>query len=191
MKITAPKSNVSKKARARKHIKAYLNAVTAFAELKAEAKNRSMHTIPTLHAPGVRPRQRMSSRSMEKLRKILAQWNAGNGQFASPATTFFELGYLFKSIQRGKLKEKVLNGYGSCAFINGYCYEGEFVKGAMSGRGILSDSAGSIMYQGDFHENRIHGTGTFFFKNGNRFDGEWREGCISGYGLLREANGNT
>lgn len=191
MKISTPKSQGSKKARARRHIKAYLNAVTAFAESKAEAKNRSMHTIPTLHAPGVRPRQRMSSRSLEKLRKLLSQWNAGNGQRASPANTFFEVGYVFKSIQRGKLKEKDLNGFGTCAFINGYIYEGEFVKGVLSGRGVLSDSAGSMIYQGDFHDNRIHGIGTFFFKNGNRYDGEWKEGCISGYGFLRESNGNT
>lgn len=191
LKIAAPKTSVSKKARARKHIKAYLNAVTAFAESKADAKNRSMHTIPNLHAPGVRPQQRMTSRSLEKLRKILGQWNAVNGQRASPANTFFEVGYLFKSIQRGKLKEKELSGYGTCAFINGYIYEGEFVKGSMSGRGVLSDSAGSVIYQGDFHDNRLHGIGTFFFKNGNRYDGEWREGAVCGYGMLREANGNT
>jgi hypothetical protein len=55
-------------------------------------------------------------------------------------------------------------------------YEGEFVDGKMSGKGVRHFSNENI-YDGDFSDDKPHGAGTFFKASDNIWkDGEWNMG---------------
>uniref|UniRef100_A0A7S3PET0 MORN repeat-containing protein 5 n=1 Tax=Aplanochytrium stocchinoi TaxID=215587 RepID=A0A7S3PET0_9STRA len=122
----------------------------------------------------------------EKIRKLTSGWNSTTGEDGSPVGLLEHM-----EVYKGFSKDAERNGYGICAYANGYVYEGQWLHGLMEGRGIITDPRGSIVYQGEFVKNRISGVGTFFFDNGDRFDGEWHEGFMHGYGEYDEACGKT
>lgn len=69
-------------------------------------------------------------------------------------------------------------------------YEGEFVKGKMEGRGILTYHSGRC-YVGDFKDNAPDGVARERYENGDSYEGQFRRGFKSGRGVYRYSNGEV
>ena len=63
---------------------------------------------------------------------------------------------------------------------------GEFAKGQVHGRGILSFPEGhdNVKYDGQFVEGKHSGKGTMEWKDGRTYTGEFAEGQVHGKGIL-------
>lgn len=57
-------------------------------------------------------------------------------------------------------------GIGKALFVNGDTYEGTFVEGMRSGRGVYTFKKFGDTYEGQYEENRKHGFGTITYKSG-------------------------
>ncbi|GBG27022.1 Phosphatidylinositol 4-phosphate 5-kinase 1 [Hondaea fermentalgiana] len=79
------------------------------------------------------------------------------------------------------------HGYGICLFENGMIFEGMWCRGKMSGKGMLVNACGELVYQGEFADNCMSGRGTYLFESGDRYDGEFREGRFHGHGVYFHA----
>jgi hypothetical protein len=73
--------------------------------------------------------------------------------------------------------------------VGGGSYEGGFVHGARSGRGVQVWPNGD-RYEGEWQADRQHGRGTYIHADGMRYEGQWRHGQKSGHGVLTWPNGN-
>ena len=68
-------------------------------------------------------------------------------------------------------------------------YEGEWVNGYPTGKGILVRKGGAI-YEGGFIKNQKNGKGLMKnLSNGVQFVGEWKRDLIVGEGILILENG--
>lgn len=57
-------------------------------------------------------------------------------------------------------------------------YEGTFLEGKMSGRGIRNYANGNI-YDGEWEDDKPHGSGTFYKATDSTWkEGVWREGKL-------------
>lgn len=73
-----------------------------------------------------------------------------------------------------------LHGYGVLFDTNGnILYEGEFINGDMSGKGILY-SEGKIVYRGQFYNNKFHGSGVLYQDGKITYQGQFENGAIQG-----------
>mmetsp|Transcript_2418 Transcript_2418/g.2751 ORF Transcript_2418/g.2751 Transcript_2418/m.2751 type:complete len:655 (-) Transcript_2418:57-2021(-) len=121
----------------------------------------------------------------EKIRKLASGWGDMPTFHGYPLRMLSEL-----EVFRGLEPDQERNGYGVCAFGRMYVFEGQWLHGSMDGRGVISTKKGSIVYQGEFVRGKISGVGSMFFDNGSRYDGEWNEGMMNGYGIFAEFNGD-
>ena len=67
-------------------------------------------------------------------------------------------------------------------------YSGEFVKGKLEGRGIMTYTNGRV-YEGEFKNNAPDGLAVESYENGDKYIGKFSKGFKSGYGLYVYANG--
>ena len=65
----------------------------------------------------------------------------------------------------------------------GRCYEGEFVGGQQTGRGVLCSGFGDV-YDGSFLADAYHGAGTLRYANGDVYVGNWAHGQRSSHGRM-------
>uniref|UniRef100_A0A7S3V2S3 MORN repeat-containing protein 5 n=1 Tax=Aplanochytrium stocchinoi TaxID=215587 RepID=A0A7S3V2S3_9STRA len=168
----------NKKERAKTKIRKYLKSLNK-AQPDAGVKKRKRGR-PLLS----RNKPKTEAAINEKLKRLIAGWNSVKGQYIS-LTGMLLRGEIYKGFSIGAQR----NGYGICGFANGCIYEGHWLHGQMSGKGVITDASGALIYQGEFINNQISGIGTFFFPNGDRYDGEWKEGTMNGFGALEEASG--
>ena len=69
-------------------------------------------------------------------------------------------------------------------------YEGDFVNGDMSGKGVLTFFPQGYRYEGDFIKGNLHGRGVATFTNGRSYNGDWRDGRYHGQGILTYQDGS-
>jgi S1-C subfamily serine protease len=79
------------------------------------------------------------------------------------------------------------NGKGSMQTSYGV-YEGQFVNGKMSGKGIMKQGDGAI-YSGIFVNNQYNGKGAMKYANGDVYKGYWQNNMRHGNGIIEFADG--
>ena len=95
-----------------------------------------------------------------------------NGLFAEGTITFEETNP--RKIYTGKVNGETMQMHdpnGELVMKNGIILKGNFVDGALTGKGTLNFD-GSI-YEGDFLNSLKHGKGIFRYKNGDSYNGDW------------------
>ncbi|KAH7679471.1 Phosphatidylinositol-4-phosphate 5-kinase protein [Dioscorea alata] len=113
----------------------------------------------------------------------------------------------------GNFEGLLPQGMGKYSWVDGTCYQGEWEKGKMTGRGKICWPSGAT-YEGDFRGGFLHGSGTFSgvdgsvytgswrmnmqhgmgcksYSNSDFYEGFWREGLQEGIGRYTWSNGNT
>lgn len=98
----------------------------------------------------------------------------------------FEKGFFF----HGELKNRYLDGKGTCYYDNGAFYDGELENGVKEGKGIFKSSEGNS-FEGEWKKNKMHGIGTFKWLNGSLYKGDWKEGKREGRGTYIYTNGDV
>ena len=68
-------------------------------------------------------------------------------------------------------------------------YEGEWVNGDMTGRGVYQSPKG-FSYEGQFRKNKPNGEGIKIWNDGSRYEGNWLDGMKSGRGIYAWYNGD-
>ena len=76
------------------------------------------------------------------------------------------------------MSQNVPSGRGEYHFANGDTYDGEWVAGAIHGRGTYTSKAGGWKYVGGFDQGVRNGQGYMVWQNGARRDGVWRAGAM-------------
>ena len=90
----------------------------------------------------------------------------------------------------GEFKDHKFHGIGELRWADGVTwYRGDYVEGAMHGKGTLKTKAGT--YEGNFAHNKMHGQGTFSYVDGSTYVGAFENGERSGSGKLTYTNGSV
>ncbi|KAM3920920.1 MORN repeat-containing protein 1 [Leptodactylus fuscus] len=91
----------------------------------------------------------------------------------------------------GEWKDGKKHGHGKLLFRDGSYYEGEFVRGEITGNGRRYWAALGNTYSGEFQDGELHGHGLMKCQDGGRYEGEFVFGIREGYGLLIDKDGQT
>ena len=85
------------------------------------------------------------------------------------------------------------HGKGVFCFHDGGRYEGDFVRGGFSGKGIMTYTfpTAGYRYEGDFVNGKRHGKGVYTFPSGKRYEGEFVDNDIHGYGTMYAEDGSV
>jgi len=86
------------------------------------------------------------------------------------------------------------HGSGVMRFADGASYDGDFLRGAREGIGVLrfpASHASLDRYQGGFVANSFDGMGTMYLRNGGRYVGKFSKGMRNGAGIQYDANGKV
>jgi hypothetical protein len=67
-------------------------------------------------------------------------------------------------------------------------YEGEFLDGHASGRGVYTWGDGR-RFEGEFRLGRVHGPARFFYANGDVLEGDFRDNLLVGVGRMQRPGG--
>jgi len=67
-------------------------------------------------------------------------------------------------------------------------YEGEFLDGHASGRGVYTWGDGR-RFEGEFRLGRVHGPARFFYANGDVLEGDFRDNQLVGVGRMQRPGG--
>ncbi|XP_073513000.1 MORN repeat-containing protein 1 isoform X2 [Phyllobates terribilis] len=89
----------------------------------------------------------------------------------------------------GDVKKQLRHGHGKLLFRDGSYYEGEFVRGEITGNGLRYWAALGNTYSGEFQDGELHGHGVMKYKDGGRYEGEFVLGIKEGHGLLVDKDG--
>jgi len=73
----------------------------------------------------------------------------------------------------GNFKGELRHGSGKCTWSDGSTYEGDWVDGEMTGKGLFIYSSGD-KYEGEFFRNCRHGNGTQTWKDEGSHIGNWK-----------------
>lgn len=68
---------------------------------------------------------------------------------------------------------------------------GNFLDGALEGKGARNHILGKWIYNGQFHGGKTEGKGRIVQENGTVYEGDWASGTQHGQGHYEFANGNT
>ena len=86
-------------------------------------------------------------------------------------------------------EENKVIGRGTFFYANGKKYIGHWKNGNMDGYGLLFNTDGNLLYQGEFIDGVISGNGLFYINQKNYYIGEFDNNQMNGYGLLHFENG--
>merc|ERR1719506_227701 len=86
----------------------------------------------------------------------------------------------------GDFVKSKMEGVGTCTFVDGRKFVGQWQQGHITGQGRMSWPNGSE-YCGDYVRDSKHGNGTFTWPDGRSYRGEWRDGA----GVATDAHGNV
>ncbi|MCQ2068011.1 MAG: hypothetical protein MJY68_02760 [Bacteroidaceae bacterium] len=92
------------------------------------------------------------------------------------------------TLYRGRIRDSVFNGQGTCIYADGTVYEGEWKDGLWNGKGTVIYPDGDI-YNGTFRNHIKEGKGTYTYHSGARYNGEWKDDKFNGKGKLYFADG--
>jgi hypothetical protein len=70
-----------------------------------------------------------------------------------------DAGPLCGCLYEGEAADGAPHGYGTLVYASGSMYEGGFVRGRESGKGVLSDGDDVVLYQGDMADGAFNGNG--------------------------------
>ncbi|MDR0531380.1 MAG: hypothetical protein LBG83_04870 [Oscillospiraceae bacterium] len=110
------------------------------------------------------------------------------GNFSLPDLELFGSGEVTfagpwgKQQWHGIFREGKLNGYADITYEDGRRYEGFFVDDDRHGWGKLIDSAGNLVYAGQWKNGRRHGRGSVTFSDKSTYVGQWKKGRFHGRG---------
>jgi len=76
-----------------------------------------------------------------------------------------------------------MHGKGTCLWVNGDKYEGQWKDGKMSGQGIKTWVNGD-KYEGEWKDGRMDGHGTKTYVEGHKYVGQWNDCRRVGQGTL-------
>lgn len=100
-----------------------------------------------------------------------------------------------KNIYEGEyISNYVPHGKGKITFPNNDNYEGGWILGLATGKGVMigHDFNGkSYKYEGDFVNFQMQGQGTFFYANGDSYSGEFQRNLFHGHGIYKWKNGDS
>lgn len=82
-----------------------------------------------------------------------------------------------------------MEGRGILTWENGDRYDGEYSANIQQGRGVFTFASGA-RYSGEFKNDRYSGHGLFTFTSGNRYEGAFASGTFEGQGTYSYANGD-
>ncbi|XP_058750374.1 uncharacterized protein LOC131623375 [Vicia villosa] len=93
-------------------------------------------------------------------------------------------------VYTGGLKNSHFHRKGESAWSNDeIIYEGDCVKGKITGKGLLIWPSGTN-YVGNFDKNCLHDNGTYTWKDGSVYIGNWKNNKTDGKGIMKWANGD-
>ncbi|CAL5214326.1 unnamed protein product [Lathyrus oleraceus] len=90
----------------------------------------------------------------------------------------------------GQFKGIHPHGNGKYTWSDGTIYEGDWIDGKMTGKGLITWTSGS-KYEGEFSGGYLHGQGTFTESNGCVYTGGWRMDAHHGVGRKVYWNANN
>ena len=115
--------------------------------------------------------------------------------------------------KEGSWRNNKFTGWGREIKSNGEFFEGKFIDGEISGKGVYKNNYGDLYigefshslkhgkgelitpkfrYKGEFNNNRIHGKGKIeFVEGGHTFEGEFKNNQINGKGIFKWKNGDV
>lgn len=78
----------------------------------------------------------------------------------------------------GQWKNDKQHGNGKHSWNDGRSYEGQYVNGRFSGKGMMvwTTDKGIMTYEGDYLDDAKHGFGKFTWPNMNVYEGGWQTG---------------
>ncbi|CAN2388229.1 MORN repeat-containing protein 1 [Pristimantis euphronides] len=126
--------------------------------------------------------RKLSQTSQHYVGDVRKQLRHGYGIYVYP-NSFFRY--------EGEWKNGTKHGRGKLLFRDGSYYEGEFMRGEITGNGLRYWAALGHMYSGEFQEGELHGHGVMNYKDGGRYEGEFVFGIREGHGLLVDKDGQT
>ncbi|KAG9482265.1 hypothetical protein GDO78_011125 [Eleutherodactylus coqui] len=91
----------------------------------------------------------------------------------------------------GEWEDGKKHGHGKLLFRDGSYYEGQFVRGEITGSGQRYWAAMGNTYSGGFQDGELHGHGVMKYKDGGRYEGEFAFGIREGHSLLVDKDGQT
>lgn len=103
---------------------------------------------------------------------------------------FEEKSFTNGDVYIGKFKGILPHGNGKYTWSDGSVYEGDWIDGKMTGKGILIWPSGA-KYEGEFSGNYLHGHGTFTKSNGCVYTGGWRMNAHHGIGRKVYSNSDV
>lgn len=100
---------------------------------------------------------------------------------------FEEKSFTNGDVYIGKFKGILPHGNGKYTWSDGSVYEGDWIDGKMTGKGIIIWPSGA-KYEGEFSGSYLHGHGTFTKSNGCVYTGGWRMNAHHGIGRKAYSN---
>ena len=94
------------------------------------------------------------------------------------------------SVYEGPMRKGLQHGRGTYTTPDGYEYIGDWVDGAIEGKGRAKFANGSV-YEGEFSRGAPHGTGRIVHADGGTYEGQWADGVIQGEGKAVHADGSV
>ncbi|GAU30219.1 hypothetical protein TSUD_67720 [Trifolium subterraneum] len=110
----------------------------------------------------------------------------GKGLMIWPSGIKYECEFLTKlndDVYVGKFNRKLFHDNKKYKWSNRTIYEGDWVDGAMTGKGVMIWPSGT-KYEGEFYESYLHGRGTLTRENSCVYTGDWRMDANRGIGQV-------
>ena len=80
------------------------------------------------------------------------------------------------------------SGKGVATWTNGNRYEGDWLDDNMHGKGLMTSTSGAS-YNGDWVRDKMQGYGVYLWPDGMRYEGNWVDGYMHGNGVLKSPDG--
>ena len=81
-------------------------------------------------------------------------------------------------------------GFGTCRYVRGRVYEGQWKDDMQEGRGKIKYAEGDVI-EGEFKANMVDGSGTYRWKDGRVYEGEFKADKMDGRCTYRLPNGTV
>lgn len=80
------------------------------------------------------------------------------------------------------------SGKGVATWTNGNRYEGDWLDDNMHGKGLMTSVSGAS-YKGDWVQDKMQGYGVYIWADGMQYEGNWVDGYMQGTGVLKFPDG--